>query len=330
VEEKLKNTEKKNNDAVCTQLRNFKVLDPCCGCGTFIIAYLEIIETYLDSLKYSPDKKSEIIDYIIKHSIYAFDLNMDAINILNNRLLFFYYKVLLKCSNIFEKKSLFSYVLASHILKRNPLILYEENRHDIAMILQKERYTLRITRDLIYNPEFLTRFKTIMQKKDNGIQIADINNDSEIDFSIDKKSFDPIDYLLNNHIDSVLVSFKLSPSNLSILYPLKMSDIPSQFDIIFGNPPYIRADNQDPEFKSQRNLIKLLYSADPDLSANLKMKWDLYIAFLTVCVRRLLKTEGCLGFIISESFGYSEFSEPIRKLLLPDYNIIDWVHFEKI
>ena len=335
VEEKLQSLDNNNQEGVCNSLINFKVMDPCCGCGSFVIAYLETIETYLARLPDPNERKCDLvdlIDHIIKNSIYTFDLNMDALSVLKIRLTLFYYKVLLKFALKRKNKTLSSYNLESHILKRNPLIFYGRNMLQIAMLLQNQPYSLRITKNLAYDPEFISRFKNLSISFDEIIEMTEITNDSERSLTIDKMSwpsFDPIDYVQTQSINSLLLTFKLSLSNLNILYPVSSSEVPYPFDIIFGNPPYIRADNQDPEYKSQRNLIKLLFTIDLLLKSSVKMKWDFYIAFLSMCSIRFLKEDGCLGFIISESFGYSEFSEPIRKSLLSDFRLIELVHFEK-
>lgn len=73
------------------------------------------------------------------------------------------------------------------------------------------------------------------------------------------------------------------------------------FDIIIGNPPYVRADN--PAIKDQRDQIKAL-----EYYETIWEKWDLYIPFLERSYK-LLKPKGVFSYIISDAYIASKYAQ---------------------
>jgi hypothetical protein len=80
------------------------------------------------------------------------------------------------------------------------------------------------------------------------------------------------------------------------------------FDIVLGNPPYVRADN--PSIIDQRNLIK-----DTRYYETLYEKWDLYIPFLERSFK-LLKPKGLFSFIISDAYIASKYAQLSQEYFL--------------
>lgn len=88
-----------------------------------------------------------------------------------------------------------------------------------------------------------------------------------------------------------------------------------QFDLIIGNPPYVRADTENIEFQKQRTWLN-----ESDQYETLFEKWDLYIAFIERSLK-LLKPNGVLCFIISNSFNTSKYSLKLKKFIKDNYCI---------
>lgn len=82
---------------------------------------------------------------------------------------------------------------------------------------------------------------------------------------------------------------------------------PFQFDVVVGNPPYVRADIESETYQKRRKWItenfEFLYE-----------KWDLMVAFYEKGLK-LLKPEGYLSFISSESILTSKYA----------YKLQDWI-----
>jgi len=81
------------------------------------------------------------------------------------------------------------------------------------------------------------------------------------------------------------------------------------FDVVIGNPPYVRADVDDENYKKQRELViqkgdyKTLYE-----------KWDLYLAFIERGLN-LLSDEGNFSMIIPDAFCTAKYASKMREYL---------------
>lgn len=99
----------------------------------------------------------------------------------------------------------------------------------------------------------------------------------------------------------------------------------SGFDVILGNPPYVRQER----FSPLKPFLEQHYSAYHGMA-------DLYVYFYELGLSRLLRSGGRLGYISSGSFFKSSSGEPLRRLLrqhgqletLVDFG--DWQVFEGV
>jgi hypothetical protein len=86
------------------------------------------------------------------------------------------------------------------------------------------------------------------------------------------------------------------------------------FDIVIGNPPYVRADN--PEALAERKQIEAT-----GLYQTLWEKWDLYVAFIEKGYQ-LLRSEGVLCFIVSDAYCHSKYAIKSQKWFLENSRIL--------
>ena len=95
------------------------------------------------------------------------------------------------------------------------------------------------------------------------------------------------------------------------------------FDIIVGNPPYVRADREDAFHIDQRKILKELKQDYPSLFK----KWDLFVAFIELSIRYLIKKDGKFAYIVSNALCTVEYSKKIRKYLVEncEINRIDFI-----
>jgi len=96
------------------------------------------------------------------------------------------------------------------------------------------------------------------------------------------------------------------------------------FDIVIGNPPYIRADLQDDFYQKQRAFLK--ESKDYE---TLYEKWDYYIAFIERGLK-LLKKTGYLSYIISNSYNTSKASKKSKEYINNNYYLKQLDFFKNI
>ena len=80
------------------------------------------------------------------------------------------------------------------------------------------------------------------------------------------------------------------------------------FDVVIGNPPYIRIQAMQEWAPREVELYKDLYRSAS--TGN----YDIYVVFVERALK-LLKDEGRLGFIIPQKFWQVQFGEPLRTLL---------------
>ncbi len=91
-----------------------------------------------------------------------------------------------------------------------------------------------------------------------------------------------------------------------------------KFNCIVGNPPYIRHENLDSEYKSQ---LKSTYKT-------FKYRADLYVAFYEKSLDLLAKN-GKLSFICSNRWLYNQYGELLRGLIASNYHLEKLVNIEK-
>ena len=101
---------------------------------------------------------------------------------------------------------------------------------------------------------------------------------------------------------------------------VESKEVESGFDIIIGNPPYIR--------------IQTLKQKDPNMVAFLKEhyqsarkgNYDIYVVFVERGMQ-LLKRHGTLAYILPHKFFNAQYGEPLRYLISRDKNLKHVVHF---
>jgi type I restriction-modification system DNA methylase subunit len=89
-----------------------------------------------------------------------------------------------------------------------------------------------------------------------------------------------------------------------------LSDIDTTFTVIVGNPPYVRHERLDKNYK------KALLERYPIAVST----WDLY-AYFILRAYELLEEGGVLGFIVSNKWLRAEYGEPLREFLARNVKI---------
>ncbi len=106
----------------------------------------------------------------------------------------------------------------------------------------------------------------------------------------------------------------------SELIAAQIDEEESGFDVVIGNPPYVRIQTlkkKDPEFV--RFLGRNYLSAGQG-------SYDLYVTFIEAGLR-LLKAGGSLAFICPHKFFNSKYGEPLRSLISAGRQLRHVVHF---
>lgn len=92
------------------------------------------------------------------------------------------------------------------------------------------------------------------------------------------------------------------------------------FDVVIGNPPYISASDQlkDKRLKQQRDVL-----AQDRRFKCLIQKWDLYIAFIELSIRYLLKDHGTFSMIVPYPLATQGYGARLRELMANEYALFE-------
>ena len=99
-----------------------------------------------------------------------------------------------------------------------------------------------------------------------------------------------------------------------------VQEIESGFDIVIGNPPYIRIQTLK---KKDPKLVEF-YKDEYESAA--KGNYDLYVVFIEAGLR-LLKSDGNLAYICPHKFFNAQYGEPVRELIAKGHYLQHVVHF---
>jgi len=97
----------------------------------------------------------------------------------------------------------------------------------------------------------------------------------------------------------------------------------SGFDIVIGNPPYVRADGDDEHMLARRQIQQT------GLYETLWEKWDLYIPFIERGYK-LLRNGGVITFIVSDAFCHAKYAEKPQDWFLKHARVLRLDFFSKI
>ncbi len=99
-----------------------------------------------------------------------------------------------------------------------------------------------------------------------------------------------------------------------------LGEVGRGFDVVVGNPPYIRIQAMQEWAAEQVEYFKRKYKAAS------KGNYDIYVVFIEKALS-LLNEKGRLGFILPHKFFNAQYGEPVRDLIAQGRHISKVVHF---
>ncbi|OGW15482.1 MAG: hypothetical protein A3G93_00390 [Nitrospinae bacterium RIFCSPLOWO2_12_FULL_45_22] len=105
--------------------------------------------------------------------------------------------------------------------------------------------------------------------------------------------------------------------------PEWMFNLSDGFDVVIGNPPYVRADSGEQHLALRKTI------EDNKLYETLWEKWDLYIPFIERGYK-LLKPGGFTTMIVSDAFCHSKYAQKSQNWFLEHSRILRLDFFSKI
>lgn len=98
--------------------------------------------------------------------------------------------------------------------------------------------------------------------------------------------------------------------------PRFMFGVKEGFDILIGNPPYVRADFPDDRHKELRE--RIMASGQYE---TLWEKWDLFVPFIERGFR-LLRPSGAIAYIVSDAYCHAKYAEKSQHWFLTNARIV--------
>jgi hypothetical protein len=96
------------------------------------------------------------------------------------------------------------------------------------------------------------------------------------------------------------------------------------FDIVIANPPYVRADAEDPKYQDFRRMLE-----NTGQYKTLYEKWDLFIPFIERGLN-LLNDKGDLDYIVSNAVCTSKYAFKLLDLIQENYFVVTIDYFENM
>ncbi|CAA6798697.1 MAG: Putative type IIS restriction /modification enzyme, N-terminal half [uncultured Sulfurovum sp.] len=313
-------TKPKEQDALA-YLKKIKIIDPAIGSGAFPMGMLhEIIEK-----RYSLGDETELSDMkreVIQNSIYGVDIEPSAVEIAKLR---FWLSIVVD-----EVKPTPLPNLAYKIMVGNSLI---EALGSIDPLAQRKKGS-KVEAERVDCLKELDRLITDYYKEhtDKNQLRAKITKEFEKLFKDISKKY-PLnkDSLLTGTTPKDIEAREIAKTILDLkqnhfsdkifLYKLFFRDIMNNggFDVVIGNPPYIRHE------KIKELKPKLKEEGYKSYSGTA----DLYIYFFEKGYR-LLKENGTLSYITSNTYVNARYAEKFREFIINNVNVLSYIDFSKV
>lgn len=370
----------KNIEKLRITLENIKIADPACGSGSFLIGMLNVLYEIIRKVYFVLDidiTKTKILKNIIFSSLYGVDIKKWAIEVAKLRIWLkliidmdlydlnptepilpnFYYK-LKQGDSLTQLIGDEFYILPNNLFSSTNFSKQQESIISNLIELKKKYFyhekelefsdlNLKIREDTNKLYEFLIQFKINIIKKsiqelkqtqrlivDSGIKTLDDKKKKEKRKKLDNE-LKEMTKLLDNVKSPDFIFFLWEYDFLEVF-------INGGFDIIIGNPPYIRHEDIKPygvdsESIIKKYKIKLIELAKkkwkksiyPGYKIAIEKKSDYLIYFYYFSFANL-KKNGILCFITSNSWLDVKYGVKFQEFILKNLEILEIVDNTKI
>lgn len=288
-------------DDVIHKLKQVKMLDPACGSGAYPVGFLnrmvEIIQRLQGADTSTPEALFKLKKFIIENCLYGSDIQCIAAQITRLR---FFISLIVNCEKDLTKRNFgipelpnleTKFVAANSLIGIKKIVQGDLwTGEDVAKIKEE----LHQVRHDHFNARSARRKRELVRKDEKlRKQLMDVING----------------HLFSNPEDAwQLARWNPYDQNTSAGFfePKWMfSDVQDGFDIVIGNPPYVKLE----KIKDQSRLLsKEGYEVYEPRS-------DLYCLFAERGFK-LLKEGGVISYIMSNKFLQADYGEPLRKFFI--------------
>ena len=270
------------------------ILDPAVGSGAFPMGMLQLLVKVYSRLdpKYEKDV-SKLKREILSKSLYGVDIEQTAIEICRLRA---WLSIIVDIPEGAEVEPLpnldFKFTCANTLVsledERQATMSFDFGLKDKLMTIRDEYFNTS-------NKKKKLKLQASYQELTHQEDVFDSKKTQQL------KSYQPFDVGASSEF-----------------YDPELHHGVSTFDLVIGNPPYVRQEG----IKSLKNYLKEHFQI-------YHSKGDLLTYFVEIGLR-FLKEEGVLNFIISNKFTRTEYGEAMRKFLLENSSIQSFIDFEGV
>lgn len=114
--------------------------------------------------------------------------------------------------------------------------------------------------------------------------------------------------------------YRVNPFDWRAEFPQVFAGADPGFDVVLGNPPYIRIQTMKEWAPAEVEFYKQRYA-----SAS-KGNYDIYVVFVERGLE-LLNSRGLLGYILPHKFFNAQYGEPLRQLIADGRHLSEVIHF---
>lgn len=289
---------------LAAKLRDIKICDPAIGSGAFPMGLLRELHDLRTALEpATPGLKRQIIE----NSIYGVDIEKGAVDIARLR---FWLALVVDADSPTPLPN-----LDFKIMQGNSLVESWKG-HDLSKLTERKLVGEQLL--LLENEADIQR-KHLRDLLHQWFACSDHREREQLRASIHAT--------VEKQVRTEIPDFsfgKLDPSANSefFLWHLWFAEVFDQggFDIVIGNPPFINAITQiaNPTLAVQRKAI-----LDSKRYVSLFEKWDIYIVFLELGLRHLLRTGGVLSMIVPYPLTNQNYAKKMRELIMHECNLLE-------
>ncbi len=291
------------------KLNTIKVLDPACGSGAFPMGILQKITT----LKYSLDKKQTLYDIklaTIENSIYGIDIQPMATELSRLRC----WLSLIVDEDISKVKALpnldFKFITANSLIDFGYDTFLKKLEKEGALLAQpfiEKLNELKKVRADFFDVSTENKQKENLKKKFVQIQKELLYQSNELARN---------KYSINQFADKIITWNPFDDSKTAPFFSKSwMFGVEDGFDIVIGNPPYIKESTNRNAFDGLRD------------SPYYQGKMDLWYFFACMFLDNLKPNTGILTFIATNNWVTNAGASKFRNKIVNDSQVLQLVDF---
>lgn len=302
-------TNDKFHQQVDEALKNVKICDPAIGSGAFPMGLLKELfqcRTALEGI--SQHQAAEIKKHIIQQNIYGVDIERGAVDIARLR---FWLSLIVD-----EETPQALPNLDFKIMQGNSL-LEQYKGVDLSKLLPENTIEKEIgVQATFFDEEFGVEQKKLQELLINYYDCHQHEKKKELRKDIASTLRQQI---RDRGISIDFDSDGLTGNNQFFLWHTWYNDVFSQggFDIVIGNPPYIRQEKLEHAYK------RLLCSIYPNVGEGTA---DILVYFFGLGIN-ILRENGILTFITSNKFLKTKYGKSIRRTFANEVDVISFIDF---